>query len=439
MMNTPNTRRLSAWTLRVPFVATVLCAALASALLTGCQKEEKAAGPPPPPEVAVVDVLAKDVPIHAEWVGTMDGTVNATIRSQVAGYLTKQNYKEGDFIKKGQVLFEIDPRTFQAAVAQAKAVLDQANATLEQSRAQVAVQDARWVTAKANLARVKPLADQNAVSQKDLDDAVGAELSMRSSVLAAQAAVVAAQASVGAAQASLDKAQLDLDFTKIISPIDGIAGMAKAQMGNLVGPGSSEELTTVSTVDPIKVYVSVSEQEYLKASERQSARREKVPVEMILSDGSVYAQKGEFAFADRQVDVRTGTIRVTVLFPNPSNLMRPGQFARLRAEMEIRKGAITVPQRAVSEVQGRYLAAVVGPDNKVSIKPVKAGVRFGQLWVIDEGLQAGQKVVAEGTQKVRDGMVVSPKPFGAEAPAGPGAEKPGAKPEAKPQPKPEKR
>lgn len=440
MMNTPNTPRLSARTLRAPFVATVLCATLASALLAGCQKEEKAAGPPPPPAVEVVDVAPKDVPIFAEWVGTMDGTVNATIRSQVAGYLTKQNYKEGDFIKKGQVLFEIDPRTFQAAVAQAKGVLDQASATLEQSKAQVAVQDARWVTAKANLARVKPLAEQNAVSQKDLDDAVGAELSMRSSVLAAQAAVVAAQASVGAAQAALDKAQLDLDFTKIISPIDGIAGMAKAQMGNLVGPGSSEELTTVSTVDPIKVYVSVSEQEYLKAAERQSARREKVSVEMILADGSVYAQKGEFAFADRQVDVRTGTIRVTVLFPNPSNLLRPGQFARLRAEMEIKKGALTVPQRAVSEVQGRYLVAVVGPDNKVSIKPVKAGARFGQLWVVEEGLQAGQKVVAEGTQKVRDGMVVSPKPFGAEAQAGPGAgQKPGAKPQAKPEPKPEKR
>jgi membrane fusion protein, multidrug efflux system len=439
-MNTPNTQWLSVRTLLFRFVATLLWAGTATALLAGCQKEEKAAGPPPPPSVEVVDVLQKDVPIHAEWVGTMDGAVNATIRSQVAGYLIKQNYKEGDFIKKGQVLFEIDPRTFQAAVAQAKAVLDQAGAALEQSKAQVAVQDARWVTAKANLARIKPLAEQNAVSQKDLDDAVGTELSMRSSVLAAQAAVVAAQASVGAAQAALDKAQLDLEFTKILSPIDGIAGMAKAQMGNLVGPGSSEELTTVSTVDPIKVYVSVSEQEYLRAAERQSARREEVPVEMILADGSVYAQKGEFSFADRQVDVRTGTIRVTVLFPNPSNLLRPGQFARLRAELAVKKGALVLPQRALSEVQGRYLVAVVGTDNKVSIRPVKAGVRSGQLWVIDEGLQAGQKVVAEGTQKVRDGMVVSPKPFGAEVPAGPAAgQKPGAAPEAKPQPKPEKR
>lgn len=438
-MNTMKTQRLSIRTLLFRFVATVLWAGLATAPLAGCMKEEKVAGPPAPPAVEVVDVAPKDVPIIAEWVGTMDGTVNATIRPQVSGYLVKQNYKEGDLVKKGQVLFEIDPRTFQAAVAQAKAVLDQAGATLEQSKAQVAVQDARWVTAKANLARIKPLAEQNAVSQKDLDDAVGTELSMRSSVLAAQAAVVAAQASVGAAQAALDKAQLDLEFTKVISPIDGIAGMAKAQLGNLVGPGSTDELTTVSTVDPIKVYVAISEQEYLKGAEKHGTRKEKARIEMILADGSVYAQKGEFSFADRQVDVRTGTIRVIVLFPNPSNVLRPGQFARLRAEMEVKKGALVVPQRALSEVQGRYLVAVVGPDNKVSIKPVKAGARFGQLWVIDEGLQAGQKVVAEGTQKVRDGMVVSPKPFGAEVPAVPGSEKPGAKPEAKPQPKSEKR
>jgi membrane fusion protein, multidrug efflux system len=439
-MNTPNTQWLSVRTLLFRLVVTLFWAGLAAASFAGCGKEEKAAGPPSPPAVEVVDVAQKDVPIYAEWVGTMDGAVNATIRSQVAGYLIKQNYKEGDFIKKGQVLFEIDPRTFQAAMGQAKGLMDQAKAALEQSKAEVAVQEARWVTAKANLARVKPLAEQNAVSQKDLDDAVGVELSTRASVLAAQAAVVAAQASVMAAQAAVDKAQLDLEFTKLLSPIDGIAGMAKAQIGNLVGPGSTEELTTVSTVDPIKVYASVSEQEYIRASERQSARKEKVSVEMILADGSVYAQKGEFAFADRQVDVRTGTIRLTILFPNPSNILRPGQFARVRAEMTVKKGALTVPQRALSEVQGRYLAAVVGTDNKVSIKPVKAGVRFGQFWVIDEGLQAGQKVVAEGTQKVRDGMVVSPKPFGAEVPAGPGADKKaGAKSEATPEPKSEKR
>ena len=249
---------------------------------------------------------------------------------------------------------------------------------------------------------------------------------------------------------------MNLGFTKITSPIDGIAGIAKAQIGNLVGPGSIEELTTVSTVDPIKCYVSLSEQEYMRAQEKKLKQAGKVPLDLILSDGSTYPHKGEVAFADRQVDVRTGTIRVATIFPNPKNLLRPGMFSRIRAEMGIKKGALVIPQRAVTEVQGRYLVAVVSPENKVSIKPVKAGERFGQLWVIDEGLQAGEKVVAEGTQKVREGMVVSPKPFVAEAQAEPGAaqkpevkpeakpqsgaaEKPEVKPEAKPQSKPEKR
>jgi len=266
------------------------------------------------------------------------------------------------------------------------------------------------------------------------------EQSTRSSVVAAQASVVAAQASVAAAQAAVEKASLDLGFTKIISPIDGIAGIAKAQIGNLVGPGAVDELTTVSTVDPIKVYASISEQEYLKAAEKQTAQREKMPLELILADGSVSPRKGEFAFADRQVDVRTGTIRVATIFPNPNNMLRPGQFARIRAEIEVKKGALVIPQRAVTELQGKYLVAVVGPENKVSIKTVKPGARFGQLWVIDQGLQAGEKVVAEGTQKVREGMVVSPKPFVAEAPAGPAAaQTPGGKSEVKPQSKPEKR
>jgi membrane fusion protein (multidrug efflux system) len=307
---------------------------------------------------------------------------------------------------------------------------------VDQSKAVVDVQESRWATAKANLARVKPLAEQNAVSQKDLDDAVGMEQSTRSSVLAAQASVVAAQASVAAAQAAVDKAQLDLGFTKIISPIDGIAGIAKAQIGNLVGPGSTDELTTVSTVDPIKVYASISEQEYLKAAEKQMVQREKMPLELVLADGSVYPRKGEVAFADRQMDVRTGTIRVASIFPNPNNMLRPGQFARIRAEIEVKKGALVIPQRAVTELQGRFLVAVVSPENKVSIKPVKTGARFGQLWVIEQGLQAGEKVVAEGTQKVREGIVVSPKPFSAEAPAGSAVSPtPGGKQETKTQSK----
>jgi membrane fusion protein (multidrug efflux system) len=354
------------------------------------------------------------------------------------------------------VLFEIDPREFQAAVEQAKANLnqakgavDQTKAALEKAKAEVAVQEARWTTAKANLARIKPLAQQNAVSQKDLDDAVGAELSTRSGVDAANAAVVAAQANIVAAeaqviasQAAVDKAQLNLGFTKITSPIDGLAGIAKAQIGNLVGPGSAEELTTVSTINPIKCYVAVSEQEYMRVAEAREKRagQGKVPLELILADGSTYPKKGEFAFADRQVDVRTGTIRVGTLFPNPQNLLRPGQFSRVRAEMGIKRGALVIPQRAVTEVQGKYLVAVVGPDNKVAIRQVKTAERVGQLWVIEEGLKPGERVVAEGTQKVRDGMAVNPKPFSVGDQAAPGgAPKPEEKPEGKPEPKPGKR
>jgi membrane fusion protein (multidrug efflux system) len=422
----------------LPGIFAILVVLLAGLLFLGCGKEQKS--PPQPPIVEVVEVIQKDVPIYGEWVGTLDGSVNATIRAQVSGYLIKQNYKEGDFVKKDQVLFEIDPREYQAALAQTTSALQQSKAVLEQSKAEVSRQEARWDNAKANLKRIRPLAEQNAVSQKDLDDSVGLELSTRSAVDAAKAAVIAAEAQVLGAQAAVEKAQLNLGFTKIISPIDGIAGIAKAQIGNLVGPGSVEELTTVSTVNPIKCYVSLSEREYMWAEERRSKQVGKVRLDLILSDGSTYPYKGEVAFADRQVDVRTGTIRVATIFPNPKNLLRPGMFSRIRAEMGLRKAVPVIPQRAVSEVQGRYLVAVVSPENKVAIKPVKVGQWFGQLWVIDEGLKVGEKVVAEGTQKVRDGMVVNPKPFVAEAQAKPGSvEKSGEKPEAKPQPKPEKR
>jgi membrane fusion protein (multidrug efflux system) len=453
---------------------------LAGLLLSGCGKEEKVQ--PQAPIVQVVEVIQKDVPVYGEWVGTLDGSVNATIRAQVSGYLIKQNYKEGDFVKKDQVLFEIDPREYKAALAQAEAILsqskgaldqakaglsqskgavEQTKASLEKAKSEVAVQEARWITAKANLARVRPLAEQNAVSKKDLDDAVGMELSTRSAVdaakaavdaaqanivtaeaqvLGAQANIVAAEAQILGAQAAVEKAQLNLGFTKITSPVDGIAGIAKAQIGNLVGPGSVEELTTVSTINPIKCYVSLSEQEYMQAQERRLKQAGALALVLILSDGSTYPHKGEVAFADRQVDVRTGTIRVATMFPNPQNLLRPGMFSRVRAELGIKKAALVIPQQAVTEIQGKYLVAVVSPENKVSIKPVKVGQWFGELWVIDEGLQAGEKVVAEGTQKVREGMGVNPKPFGAEVQAESGAEqKPEVKPESKPQSKPEKR
>ncbi len=361
-------------------VCLVIAISLLIIITAGCAKEEKPV--PQAPEVEVVDVVQKDVPVYSVWVGTTDGLINATIRAQVTGYLIKQNYKEGDAVKKDQVLFEIDPRPFRAV--------------LDQTKAELARQEARWDTAKANLKRIRPLAEQNAVSKRDLDNAVGMEQETHAAVLSTQAAV--------------EKAKLDLGFTRITSPIDGIAGIAKAQIGDLVGPGQIEELTTVSTVDPIKVYVPISEQEYLKAMEKPAAENPKVTLELILADGSSYPYKGEIAFADRQVDVKTGTIRVAAIFPNPGNLLRPGQFARVRAATKIRQGALLVPQRAVTELQGSYQVAVVGPDNKISIRPVKVAERIDSLWIITEGLKPGERVVAEGIQKVREGMPVVTKP-----------------------------
>ena len=381
----------------------LLCFATAILLFAsaaGCSKESKEA--PKPPVVEVITVIQKDVPVYKEWIGSLDGMVNATIRAQVQGYLIKQNYRDGDLVKKGQILFEIDPRTFQAA--------------LEQAQGQLEAQQARWTTAKANLARIKPLAAVNAVSKKDLDDSIGAEQAARAAVLAARA--------------SVDKAKLELGFTKITSPIDGIAGLAKAQLGNLVGPGATEELTTVSTVNPIKVYFQISEQEYIQAIKRSASDRERKEGELILADGSIYPEKGRYAFADRQVDVTTGTMKVAAVFPNPGNLLRPGQYGRIRVAISIRKEALLVPQRSVSEVQGKYMVAVVGTDNKVDIRPVKTAERIDNLWVILDGLKPGERIVVEGIQKVRPGMPVTPKAF-VETPVKTEA-KPEAPPEAKP-------
>jgi membrane fusion protein (multidrug efflux system) len=367
--------------------------------MLACEKKKTEA--PPPPVVEVVNVIQKDVPIYREWVGALDGSVNAVIRPQVTGYLIKQNYREGELVKKGQILFEIDPPTFQASLNQAKAQLSQ--------------QKARHETTKANLARIRPLAEKNAVSQKDLDDAVGAELSTRSSVEAAQAAV--------------ENAQLNLGFTKITSPVDGIAGIAKAQLGDLVGPNMQTELTAVSTVNPIKVYINVSEQEYLKAREG-NRNVEDIPLQLILADGSVYPHKGKFALSDRQVEPTTGTIKIGTVFQNPNNILRPGGYGLLRAKMEVKKGAILVPQRAVADVQGKTLVAVVGADNKAELRPVKVGGQVGSDWLISEGLKAGETIVVEGIQKVKSGMTVSPKPFTPGAPADQGAVKPETKPAA---------
>lgn len=354
-----------------------------SLIVWGCKPKEKGADASPTIIVQVANVIQRDVPVYSEWVGTTDGEVNAVIRAQVQGYLIRQNYNEGDFVRKGQVLFEIDPRPFHAI--------------LEQAKGQLAEQQAKWKNAKANLARIEPLAKENAMSQKDLDDAVALEDSAHSTVISAQATV--------------EKADLDVGFTRLISPVDGIAGIAKTQIGNLVGPGVIDELTTVSKVDPIKVYVSLGEQEYLDLIERGRNGFRDIILEMVLANGRIYPYKGKFALADRQVDVKTGTIKLAAFFKNPGNILRPGQFCKIRAQSMIKKNALVIPQRAVTELQGGYQVAVVGPDNKVDIRMVNVGENIDSLWVINEGLKPGERVVAEGVQKVKQGMIVSSEPY----------------------------
>ncbi len=345
--------------------------------VAGCKEKAKPALGPP--AVEVVAVKQQDVPVYREWVGNLDGFVNAEIRAQVTGYLQRQAYQEGSYVRKGDLLFEIDPRPFQAALDQAKGQLAQAQAQLGKT--------------ELDVKRFTPLAKTSAISQQELDDAVQANL--------------AAKAAVTVAQAAVEKAALDLGFTRVTAPIDGIAGIALAQIGDLVGPGIGGMLTTVSTVDPIKVYFSVSEQEYLNAATGRTPL-EKLALNLVLANGSVFSHPGRVLFTDRQVNDQTGTIRVAAAFDNPGNVLRPGQFGRVRALVEMKQGALLVPQRAVNELQGSYQVAVVGPDNRVDIRSVKPSQRVGALWVIDEGLKPDERVVSEGIQKVRQGMLVAP-------------------------------
>lgn len=386
-----------------PLVALAAAWALLPAMFlgVGCKPAEQAVAPPPP-VVEVVTVARQDVPVYSEWIGALDGSVNAVIRPQVTGYLIRQNYVEGDKVRKGQVLFEIDPRTFEAEVRQARAALEQAKGDL-------AAQEASAATARADLARIRPLAARNAVSQKDLDYAVGRDL-------ISKAAVLTAKAGISVAEANLEKALLELSFTRVVSPVDGVAGIAKAQLGNLVGPNVQEELTSVSALDPIKVYISVSEQEYLSVR-RSDSDAAQISMQLVLADGSVYAQSGKMALADRQIDPTTGTLRIGTLFPNADGFLRPGMFGKVRAMMRVRKDAVVVPQRAVTELQGKYLVAVITADNKVQIRPVRVAERVDSGWVVEEGIEAGESVVAEGTQKVRQDMTVTTRPFVPAAPA----------------------
>jgi RND family efflux transporter MFP subunit len=420
--------------LKKNFVAWVTIGGIAVIALFagGCTKGTEAAKPTDPLAVEVATVQLRDVPIYSEWIGTLDGFVNADIKAQVPGYLLKQNYTEGSFVQTGQVLFEIDPRPFQATVDQAVGQLAQANGQVSQARAQLTLAEAQVTVAEANQGRTQldvdryiPLARQQAITQQDLDNATQNNLAARAQVQAAKAQVETARAQIQAALANVEAekaavatAEVNLSFTKLTSPIAGIAGQAQQQVGALVNP-SSGPVTTVSTVDPIKVYFTVSEQEYLDFHRRYAtqasveAERRQLRLELILADGTTYPPIGTFFFADRQVNQSTGAIRVAGLFSNPSNTLRPGQYAKIRSTLRTKQGALLVPQRAVTELQGTYQVAVVDGENKIALRTVKPSDRVGNEWIVDEGLKPGERVVAEGVQKVRAGMQVVPKPFAA--------------------------
>lgn len=358
-------------------------------LLAACEKEEAKA--PPPMDVLVTDVVQKDVPVYGDWIGTTNGFINAEIRPQVKGYLLTKNYNEGDVVTAGQLLFQIDPREFQAQLDQSLG--DLAKAQAAQGRTQLDVN------------RYTPLAKEGAVSQQELDNAVQNN-----------AANIAA---VDAAKAAVEQARLNLGWTKVTSPIDGVSGIAIAQIGNLVD--ATTLLTTVSQVDPIKAVFPVAEQEYLRyARARAQGQDDRAPrrdaLELILADGTVFPQRGTVSVIGREVDPRTGSLTIEGLFPNPGNVLRPGGYAKVRAVIEEQRGAMVVPQAAVNDIQGTAQVAVVGADNTVEIRNVTTGPRSGAEWVILNGLKPGDRVVVEGVQKVRTGMTVAPKPYIAPAP-----------------------
>jgi RND family efflux transporter MFP subunit len=368
----------------------------------GCGKENPVQAAPP--IVEVVEVQQKDVPISREWVATLNGKVNAQIRAQVAGYLMEQLYTNGSYVKQGTPLFQLDPRTFKAAVDQATGVLEQAKGDLARSQA-------NQVKTQQDVDRYTPLAKNGAISQQELDNAT-------QSNLAAQAQVESAKAAIASAMASLETTKLNLGFSLITAPIDGLAGIANAQVGDFITPQNATPLTTISTVNPILANFTPSEQEYLismrqieKAGETDIQALGRMDWNLELTDGSMYPLKGKFYALDRQVDISTGAILVQVEFANPQRLLRPGGFGNIRATVATTKGALLVPQRAVTEIQGKYLIAVVDNDNKVTIRNVAAGEKVGSMWVITSGLKPGERVVAEGTQKVSDGIHVNPKPY----------------------------
>jgi membrane fusion protein, multidrug efflux system len=389
--------------------------AIAALLFSACKREGATKAPPPQPDVLVLPAATRDVPVYREWIGTLDGSENADIRARVTGYLMKRVYQEGALVKKGDLLFEIDPRPFESALAQAKSELEEGKA------AQIA--------SEAEAERSKNLFAQKAITEREFTNKVQLNESSKAKVSALEAAV--------------EQARLNLEFCKITSPVEGIAGIAQAQVGDLVGSGANAVLTQVSTLDPMKIVFPVSEADYLASAKRAQEtvnlpfEQRPARLEVILADGSTFPEKARLLSVDRQVKASTGTILITALLANPGSVLRPGFFARARIEADVLKDAVVVPQRAVSEVQGSYQVGVVGADGKAEIRPVQVGPRTGSDWVITSGLKAGEKVVVEGLQKIRSGMPVSAKPWvpPSEKAAAPAAEVKPAAPavEAKPE------
>jgi membrane fusion protein (multidrug efflux system) len=407
-------------------MAILAIAAGTIALLTtaACTTKSSAAMPQTAPDVEVATVEQRDVAINREWIGTLDGMVNAAIKAEVGGYLLSQNYTEGSFVRKGQLLFEIDPRPFQAALDQAKGQLAQARGQLAQAKAQLTQAQAQLAQSVANQERTQldvdkytPLIKQQAITQQEMDNALQSNKAAKAQIEAGQANVETARAqieasnaSVESAQAAVDAAKVNIGFTHLTSPIDGVVGQAQVQVGNLVSP-STAVITTVSTLDPIKAIFTVGEQEYLSLTRGVGNDLAKLPLDLILADGSTYPQKGKFSFADRQVNQNTGAIQLTAIFSNPGNRLRPGQYGKVRAATGVNAGALLIPQRAVTELQGGYQVAVVDGANSIGIRSVKVGDRIGEKWIVTEGLKAGERVVTEGVQKVRPGMHVNAKPM----------------------------
>ena len=395
---------------------------LAAGVITVMSRAKTNAGEPAPspPDVVVAPVQQSNVPIMREWIGTLDGMVNAAIKAQVTGYLQTQNYIEGSFVRKGELLFQIDPRPFQAAADQATGQLVQARAQLSQAQAGLVQAESQLASAEANQRRAQldedryvPLAKQEAITQQELDNARQNNQSLKAQVGAAKAQVEtakaqieAARAGVTAAAAAVETANVNLGFTRLISPIEGVAGTATVQVGNLVGPAGNA-VTTVSTLDPIKANFTVSEQEYLSLTRTDALHR--LQLELVLADGSAHPQKGRFSFADRQVDPTTGAIQLTGLFPNAGNTLRPGQYAKVRAAIGVRNGALLVPQRAITDTQGTYTVAIVNPNNTIRFAAVRVGDRVGSNWIVEEGVKPGERVVADGLFHIAPGVTVNPK------------------------------